>query len=80
VTPVEVAEVLQAFLDGTDGPWAWDDFLSVPLRDQALERIRLVCVNLPNDHPPRSRGFYCSAEGIEVIRALVTEVRDRSGS
>src|SRR5437763_12133300 len=45
ITPVhytreEVADIIEAFINGTGGPHDWDDFCTFPLDDIALDQIR----------------------------------------
>ena len=45
----EVLRYLRDFLDGTGGPWDWDDFISIPIADPRLEdlRERAAALDLP---------------------------------
>ena len=45
------ARVIRTFLDGTCGPYDWDDFTSCSLRDPLIDSIRLRAsdVDLPVD-------------------------------
>lgn len=49
LTATDVLDYLEDFLDGRGGDWDWDDFTSIPITDQSLERIRLeaASVDLP---------------------------------
>jgi hypothetical protein len=40
LTPEEVENYLQDFLDGCDGAWDWGDFTSIPITDPSLDAIR----------------------------------------
>ncbi|HXB57664.1 MAG TPA: hypothetical protein VN461_23085 [Vicinamibacteria bacterium] len=75
LTASQVADTLEGFVDGTAGPYDWDDFLSLPLQDPRLEAIRLRCLSLDEEFPPRLPGEFCSEEGAEVIREYVRELR-----
>lgn len=78
-TPEEVAATLEAFADGSGGRYDWDDFVSVPLRDPALEATRLRCARLPEEFPPERPGQYCSDAGLDVVRACADALRHASG-
>ena len=41
VTPHEFADELERHLQGTEGPWDWDDATSVRIADKRLEQLRL---------------------------------------
>lgn len=73
----EVAQILENFLAGTGGKWAWDDFTSFALDDEELERIRIRCRGLDSELPPLEKGHFCSERGFEVIRGFVRELRAR---
>jgi hypothetical protein len=51
LTPTEVADIIEAFLKGTDGRWDWDDFCSSRITDPALDAIRVRCVDLHDEDP-----------------------------
>lgn len=73
----EVAKILEDFLQGSGGPWDWDDFTQgmAPLRDPGLEAIRARCAGLGVEFPPASSGRYCSEEGLRVLRSYISELR-----
>jgi hypothetical protein len=73
-TSVEVAAIIQRFLDGTGASWEWDNFMSFPLRDPALEDVRKRCIELPEIHPPDLKGWYCNEEGLKILRELVRQL------
>ena len=74
----EVADIIEAFLDGTGGDWDWDDFISFPLADPELDSIRIRCDRLSADFPPTAPGHYTNDAGLEVLRKYVTELRRTS--
>jgi hypothetical protein len=74
----EVADLLDSFLVQADGR-AWDTFLSFPLEDEKLEKIRIRCANLDREFPPDNHDHYCNDKGIEVIRAYIAELREPLG-
>lgn len=73
----DVAKILEDFLQGTGGPWDWDDFTQgmAPLRDPNLEAIRGRCASLGKEFPPTSPGWYCGEEGLKVLQSYITELR-----
>ena len=76
MTKTEVAKCLEDFLRGRGGGWDWDDFLSIRIKDPAIERIRLRCASLPESYPPESPGQYCNQEGLAVLRSLLADLRE----
>ena len=74
-TKAEVAEIIAAFLRG-DGPvWAWDDFISVRIKDPSLDAVRVQCAGLPDDYPPSVSGHYCGDAGMTILRSLAERLR-----
>lgn len=79
---LDVAEILEDFLQGTGDQWDWDDFTQgrPPLPDPDLEAIRRRCASLGKEFPPTRPGWYCSEEGLKVLRSYITALRQtRSG-
>lgn len=67
----EVACYLRDFLNGTDGPWDWDDFISIPIADPRLEDLRCRAANL--DLP-------MARDDMAPLRALIAEVEMVTGN
>jgi hypothetical protein len=74
-TKLEVASIIEQFLDGTGGDWDWDDFCSFGIADPYLDSIRMKCAGLDPAFPPTQKGHYCGRAGFEVMRELVAELR-----
>ena len=72
-TRQEVAEILQAFLDGTLSDAAWDDFVSIEIADPLLDAIRKRCETLYDEFPP-APGERSSLDEQRVIRELAEQV------
>jgi hypothetical protein len=79
MTKAEVADEIEAFVEGTGGEWDWDDFIHIPIDNPELERIRLRCEKLPEEFPPSQSGYYCSSEGIRVLEEIARELRQTAG-
>jgi hypothetical protein len=71
----EIAAIIERFLIDKDGPWDWDDFISIRLSNPEGENIRKICANLPERFPPIISGQYCNEEGLKVLRNLIEELR-----
>ena len=77
-TSAEVREIILRFLDG-DGtapdPWAWDDFISVPIKDYFLDAVRRVCDGCPNQFPPPAGSqYYCGQAGYDLMRFIALQL------
>lgn len=70
LSPEQVSKVITDFVDGTGGEWDWDDFVSVPLRDEELDAIRRRAAAVQDDFPSSYSHQYCSAAGLEELRRL----------
>jgi hypothetical protein len=68
LTTEHVETIIQKHLDQNAGPWDWDDFTSLPIRDEYLDRIRLRCLEL--DSVP-------SFERIPEHQRILQELRRR---
>jgi prepilin signal peptidase PulO-like enzyme (type II secretory pathway) len=73
-TKEEVARSIEDFVNGTGGPWDWDDFISCRIADEELEEIRIKCIRTQVEHPSGAIGW-CNEEGIEVLRELAKQLR-----
>jgi hypothetical protein len=65
MTRREIADVIDAFLDGTGGERDWNDFTSVYLDDPELDAVRQRCVDIRDEFPPKHERRYCGDEGSE---------------
>jgi hypothetical protein len=77
-TRIEVASIIEAFLNGTDCKWEWDDFCSVTIADPELDSVRRQCRELWLTYPPQEKGNYCSQAGFQVLRELTAKLRASS--
>jgi hypothetical protein len=75
LSKADVVRLIDDFITGSGGQWDWDDFISIPLDDPALEHVRLEAARLPDRFPPAQFG-YTSAEGLAELRRLADTLRD----
>jgi hypothetical protein len=67
----DVINIIQSFLNGRSGEWDWDDFISVPIKDDCLlDEIRKRCAVLSEEFPDKS-GQYCNEEGVKVLEGCI---------
>lgn len=70
-------ESIRGFIDSTADDWAWDDFISPPMKDPEVARIQGLCLQLPDEYPPRHKKEYCNPEGIERLKELLAELEQK---
>ncbi len=72
----EAADLLERFIEGTNGTWEWDDFTLGPRSSDSQVRVlQERMAQLPSEFPPEGRGAYCSEAGISFIRSRIKELR-----
>jgi hypothetical protein len=76
-TKDEVAKLIENFVNGSGGPWDWDDFISVRVADEELEAIRIECVRTQSEYPG-GPNQWCNEQGLEVLRSLAEQLRSRT--
>ena len=74
-TNLEVADIIEAFVEETGREWDWDDFCSLRIENPELDAIRLKCINLSFTHPPAPGDGYCNEEGIQLLREIAKDLR-----
>jgi hypothetical protein len=75
----EVADIIERFVNGTAGPWEWDDYTTgTKFDDPFLRSIQDRCRALWIEFPPIEKGHYTNADGIAVLSELVKELRSRT--
>ena len=73
----DVINIIQSFLDGMGGEWDWDDFISIPIKNNSfLETIRKECAVIPEKFPPQKTGEYCNEEGIKVLKGYIRILKE----
>ena len=75
MTQTEVANEIEAFVEGRSGKWDWDEFISLRLVDPELDAIRRLCGCLPEIDPPTAAGHYCGERGMAIMTRLVAALR-----
>jgi hypothetical protein len=73
-TREDVAKSIEDFVNGTGGPWDWDDFVSCRIANEELETIRIKCLRLQSEYPG-GPNRWCDEQGRDVLRGLVRQLR-----
>ena len=74
-TKEEIIAIIESFIAGKGNEWDWDDFISIPIYNQELEKIRFRCLELPKEFPPDSAGKYCNKKGVEALKKIILELK-----
>jgi len=78
MTYQEVADTLEAFIEGRSGQWDWDNYMSATFfTDPYLKEIQARMVHLSEEFPADKGKGFCNAEGVQVIRDYIKELRRR---
>lgn len=75
ISPFDMANIIERFIDGKSTDWEWDDFISSPVSDHSLDKIRIRCSQLDKEFPPLKLGEYTNEKGIEILRQYVRYLR-----
>src|ERR1700741_351216 len=70
LSSLDVADKIERHIQGTEGPWDWDDFTSLPIADDRLDAIRLRCLELEHALPE---------ERFDEMRRTVEHLRSKGG-
>jgi hypothetical protein len=74
LTKAEVRQILVSFLDGSGGPYDWDDFTSMRITDPFLDHIRDRCERLWDEFPSERPNEYCSDSGTKIIEQFIKQL------
>ena len=76
---VEVANLIDDFIEGRGGAWEWDDFVSgMQFDDESLKLVQRRCANLPVEFPSTKPQHYCNDDGLMVLRDIVAQLKAES--
>jgi hypothetical protein len=75
LTAAQVAELIDKFVDGSGGPYDWDDYINIPSRNAALEQIRRDCEEVSERFPPETKTEWCSPAGGAELKRLAQKAR-----
>jgi hypothetical protein len=75
MTGNEAADIIERFVNHTDGNWDWDDFISISVDDPEIESIRKECNRTHENFPPDSAKGWCNPQGVERLLELARKLR-----
>jgi hypothetical protein len=77
-TYLDVASILESFVEGTGGQWDWDAYItSMTFDDPYLREVQMRMIHLSDEFPVKKGMGYCGPQGLQVIRDYANELRRR---
>ncbi len=73
----EVADIIEHFIEGKGSSWDWDDFVSSPINNFKLDKIRIRCAQLGKEFPPKKSGEYTNEDGLKILKQYINELRGK---
>jgi hypothetical protein len=77
---LDAAEIIEGFVDGSCGPYDWDNFLNGSKKDTELLKIRNECERVESEHPARNEYEWCNDEGGLALMAIAARLRHEAAS
>jgi len=74
----DAANIIESFLNGTCGPYDWDDFTSLKSSDPIVEEIRKKCMTIPSQFPPKHHSEYCNTAGVQALHQFASALRSNA--
>jgi hypothetical protein len=76
---LDVADILESFVEGRGGRWDWDAYITTMVfKDAFLQEVQNRMVHLSDEFPAEKGMGYCSPEGIQVIRDYAKQLRNKA--
>ncbi len=67
MTKRDLASLILSFIDGTCGPYDWEDVVSYRQEDPEVEKWRKILNEFDVKYPPSNPNEFCNAEGREEM-------------
>ncbi|OGV61499.1 MAG: hypothetical protein A2283_12755 [Lentisphaerae bacterium RIFOXYA12_FULL_48_11] len=77
-SPDKIAQAIEAFVNGTCGPYDWDDFMTCPSDNPELEAIRKECEQVETQFPARGPNEWCNPEGGQTLLKIAQRIRGKA--
>ena len=68
VTARDYADFVERYIEGVDGPYEWDEFMTIPVGDGRLDAVRRRLYDLGGGGPPFSQKTLADLR--EILREL----------
>jgi len=72
----QIADIIDNFLNGTSGPYEWQDFVTYPFKTPELERIRKECSDIKAKYPPDNTKDWCNELGKNALCMISERIKD----
>jgi len=70
----QVKNILESFLNGNPNEWAYDDFVSIRIKDRELDKIRNEFRVLAAEHPRWDTTRPFPDTGIPALKKLISQL------
>ena len=72
----QVIHEIESFLSCLGGPYDWDDFVTLPIKnDPRLDAVRVECYELRETFPPGRKRQYCNDEGLRRLEEILRDLK-----
>ena len=76
ITRTEASGIIMRFINDESDEYEWDNFISRPIEDSFVSKIRDECVKVFDEYPSASGSGYCSDKGVEVLANLAKRLEE----
>ena len=73
---IEMADVIERFVNGNVDPWEWEEyFLATKYSDPFLSHVQKRVLAVSFEFPAGAEGGYANSQGLVVRRKLANQLR-----
>jgi len=77
-TMKQIADIIDNFLNGTSGPYEWQDFVTYPFKPPQLEKVRKECADIKTKYPPENSKEWCNELGRNALCMISERIRSET--
>jgi len=72
---LDAARIIENFVNGTCGPYDWDEFLNGSKKDTDLQKIREECEHVECNYPASNEHEWCNDDGGRALMEIAARLR-----
>jgi len=80
----QIVDLIDELLNGTIGPYDWNDFLTLPMKDPEIDNVRKECAAIARKYPPQNKKDWCSEAGknelLAISERLKKEIKEKASA